>query len=382
MSDAVTRKNRSKNRSWVEVSKSAVLTNLAAFQSALPQHMSVMPVIKGNAYGHGMREVAGILADAAEHFAVVFIEEALELRESGITKPILVFSTVTDDRETLCEAIRKDISFTVYDRHSFTDISEAAAETGKPAHVHVNVDTGMTRLGLRTERSDDPLADICADPHLVLDGIYSHLASPDDTESLREQCRRFDRAVAAAEKAHCKIKYRHILSTGGVMARTEFPGNIVRVGKGICGLALKPDDTFPLRQALAWKTRVIQVRAVGKGVAVGYGGSYVTERDSVLAVLPVGFADGYHRSLSNSGEVLIRGVRCPIRGKVCMNNLIIDVSHVADPQVGDIAVLVGGADGAESGERITPYELAEKAGTVTTEILANITPLLPRFTVE
>ena len=345
-----------------------------------------MPVIKGNGYGHGMFEVASILLSNAHYFAVVFTEEALALRDRGITTPILVFSPVSFDSRTLMRAIRKDISFTVYDRYSYRALAEAAEKVKKRVRVHINIDTGMTRLGLDSKRHHALLTDICSHPYLLPEGLYSHLSSADtDPEFSRLQCEHFQSDVEEAEQLHCSIRYQHILNTPGSMLQEVLPGNMVRIGKGIYGLTPSSDlvskrveeahPSFSLTPALTWKTRIIQIRNVPKGVAVGYGQTYVTEEQKKLAILPVGFADGYRRSLSNVGEVVVKKKRCPIRGRVCMNNLIVDVSHVSTARVGDDVVLFGSGG-------VPIDQLASCAESITTEFVSGIHPDLPRVIVS
>lgn len=371
-------------RTWVEISKVAVLHNVSMYRKILPKSTDIMAVVKSNAYGHGMVNMAKLLERSVSFFAVVFIEEALELRESGIRKPILVLSTVTFNKETLEEAIRKHITFTVYDDESYRRISNAARSIQKTAAVHINTDTGMTRLGFNKNRYEEVIAGVCGNSHLTIQGLYSHLSSADsDLSFTRKQCEQFEKAVEAAERVHCDIRYKHLLNTPGVMLGIH-AGNIARIGLGLFGLppsdlsmreARKIYRSFKLKPALSWKTRVIQVRQVGKNTDVGYGRSYRTKKETIIATIPVGFADGYSRALSNKGAVLIQGTRCPVRGNVCMNNLMVEVPGVENVKPGDEVVLIG----SDSRETITVAEIAKQRNTNPAEVVTAISENIPRL---
>ena len=370
-------------RTWVDISKGAMLHNARMFRKILPKHIGIMAVVKSNAYGHGMIEAAKLLEKKIDFFAVVFIEEALELRRHGIRKPILVFSTVTFDKKKLARAIRDDISFSVYDDESYWRINNAAKRSRKPAIVHINVDTGMSRLGFSNDGHEQAISRVCGG-NLTIQGLYSHLSSADsDIPFTKKQCDRFTEAVAAAEDAHCDIPYQHILNTPGAMLGID-AGNLARIGLGLFGLS--PSDlsereakklfrSFKLKPALSWKTRVIQVRTVDANTSVGYGRTYRTREKTTLATIPIGFADGYSRSLSNNGEVLIKGKRCPIRGNVCMSNIMVDVSSVSNTKPGDEVVLIG-----TSGKQvISVNDIAARRNTNLSEVVTAIPESIPRI---
>ena len=370
-------------RTWVEISRSALLHNVRAYRKILPDGIGIMAVIKSNAYGHGMVETAALLEKKVDFFAVVFIEEALELRKRGIRKPILVFSTVTFDGKKLERAIRENIAFTVYDDESYRRISASARRIRKRAVVHINTDTGMSRLGFSAGEHEKAITRVCGNSYLDIQGLYSHLSSADtDIPFTKQQCRRFTEAVHAAEDAYCDIPHTHILNTPGAMLGINV-GSLARIGLGLFGLppsdlsvrhAKKITSLFSLKPAMSWKTRIIQLRHVGKGTDVGYGRTYRTRKETDLATVPVGFADGYSRSLSNAGEILIRGKRCPIRGRICMSNIMIDVSGVRGVKPGDEAVLIG----TSGGETITVEEIARKRDTNLSEIATTIPETIPR----
>ena len=369
--------------SWLEVSQDALLYNLTQFEKLLAPHIQVMPVIKSNAYGHGLVEVAQLLEPKVEYFGVVFLEEALQLRQAGITKPILVFSTMTHNKEAVIQGIQQRISFTVYNEESYKRLEEIAETTHQTALIHINVDTGMTRLGFNQNEHKTYINKMCHSPNIKIQGIYSHFSSADNEFRYTNlQCKRFEEAVQATKQVYEGLEYQHILNTPGAMLGFQV-GNIARIGLGIYGLipselsleqAHKIQQSFRLKPALEWKTKIIQIREVGEETSVGYGRSYITARNETLAILPVGYANGYSRELSNCGEVLINGVRCKVRGRICMNNTIIDVSHISDIQEQNEVVLVG----KSRTDTITVAEIAQKTNTVPAEVITTIDTNTPR----
>lgn len=370
-------------RTWVEISKVAVLHNVRSYEKLLGKDISIMAVIKSNAYGHGLSIMADLLGNRVRYFSVAFIEEALALRKMGVEHPILVFSTVTFDRPLIEQAIREDISFTVYDDESYRCISSVARSIHEPALVHVNVDTGMSRLGFPEDRGGALLEAVCDNPFLTLEGLYTHLSSADsDIGFTKEQCDHFEQVVAETERVHCAISYQHVLNTPAAMLGIRI-GNVARIGLGLFGLSpaysleyvQSVDSKFSLKPVLSFKTRVIQVREVPKGVGVGYGRSYIAKSRSVIAVVPIGFSDGYSRMLSNRGEMLVKGVRCPVRGRVCMNNTMIDVTDVSGVRSGDEVTVIG----SSGKEQITADDIADILDTTSTEVVTMISESLPRI---
>ena len=374
-----------KHRAWVEISKSAVEHNLQTFRKILPPDMAIMAVVKSNAYGHGLEQMVNLLKGQVEHFSVVFIEEALALRALGVEQPILVFSTVIFDEGLIIEAIRQSISFTIYDQESYQRISQAAEKIQQPALIHINLDTGMSRLGFADDSC--PIEAAYQNKFLQVEGLYSHLSSADsDPAYTREQCEKFKKVLAEAESGDRDILYEHILNTPATMLGINI-GNVARLGLGLYGLppskvALKeakkimPD--FSLKPVLGFKTRIIQVRRVATGTSVGYGRAYKTDHPIVEAIIPIGFSDGYDRELSNCGEMLVRGKRCPVLGRICMNNTMIDVSEANGVSVGDEVVIIG-----QSGaEQVTAPEIAEKLDTVSAEAVTVIPKNIPRVYID
>ena len=343
-----------------------------------------MAVVKSDAYGHGMKEVAETLAPYVSSFGVVFMEEALQLRAHGISSPILVFSTTTFSKDCMLKALQQEITLTIHDKESYQYITELAKQSGTTAHVEINVDTGMTRLGFTKEQFGDFLPQLCNTPLLNMHGIYSHLSSADTNKRFTlRQCERFVAFVSLAEQQGCTFSRRHILNTPAVMTGIK-TGNVARIGLGLFGLSPSPlmtsmakklDASFTKRPALQWKTRVMHLHTVKKNTGIGYGRTYKTHRETTIATLPIGFADGYSRSFSNKGEVLIRGARAPVRGRICMNNMMVEVSHIPDVAVGDEVVVIG-----QSGEEHSTVETLAKLGTTNpAEIVSTLNRTIPRI---
>lgn len=372
------------HNSWLEVSQDALLHNLAEFEKFLAPHIRVMPVIKSNAYGHGLVEVAQCLEPKVEYFGVVFVEEALKIREAGVKTPILVFSTMTHNKEAIIRAIQQNITFTIYNEESYEHLEKIAEQIQQPALIHINVDTGMTRLGFKQDEHKVYINKMCHSPNIKIQGIYSHFSSADNEFRYTNlQCKRFEEMVQATTQVYQGLEYQHILNTPGAMLGFQV-GNIARIGLGIYGLipselsleqAHKIKNTFRLKPALEWKTKIIQIREVGEETSVGYGRSYITAHNETLAILPVGYADGYSRALSNCGEVLINGVRCKVRGRICMNNTIVDVSHIPNIQEQDEVVLIG----KSKADAITAEEMADTIHSVPAEVITAIDTATPRI---
>ena len=377
---------KQKLRTWVEISRSAILHNFKEFERFLP-NIHIMPVVKSNAYGHGIVEVAKTLEPHAQYFGVVFIEEALQLRKAGITKPVLVFSTTTSNQEQVMQAIQNNISFTIYNQESYQIIDRVAEKLQKQAIVHINVDTGMTRLGFKEQEHKKYINTICHSGNIKIQGIYSHLSSADNEfRYTNTQYQRFKELVNATKEAYQALTYEHILNTPGAMLGTQV-GNLARIGRGIYGLipselsieqAKNIQKNFNLQPALEWKTHIIQIREVGEQTSVGYGRSFITAQDTKLAILPVGYADGYSRGSSNCGEVLIRGIRCAVRGKICMNNIIVDVSNIPDIKNNEQVVLIG----TSQSETILPRDIGTITHTIGSEVITAIDSSIPRIYID
>lgn len=374
---------------WVEVSRGAIVRNLAQFRARIGPAPKLLAVVKANAYGHGLLEVSRVaLGAGADWLGVNSVEEGAALRRAGIRAPVLVLGFVP--LGALEEAVARDLRLTVYNAATLDRLAAAGRRLGKKARVHIKVETGTHRQGV-------PAAELLAfarrirrRPELVLEGLSSHFANIEDTTDHsvpRRQLAAFEAALGGLAKAGIAVPVRHMSCTAAAILfpRTHF--DLVRVGIGLYGLwpsketylscALDRRELLTLEPALSWKARVAQVKRVAKGAAVGYGCTFRTTRRTTLAVLPVGYADGYDRGLSNAASVLVRGQRAPLRGRVAMNFIAADVTDIPGAEAEDEAVLIG----AGGRERITAEQLAGLAGTIAYEIVARISPFVPRIVV-
>lgn len=341
----------------------------------------VMAVVKADAYGHGAVQVARLLQDKCAFFCVSSILEAMELRKAGLTKPILLLGYTP--AEAYPTAVREEIRPTIYRMEDAQALSQAAQALGLPARFHFAVDTGMSRIGFQVTEAD---ADICARiaglPGLVAEGLFSHFATADcaDLSRAEAQAERFAEFDRMLRERGVNIPIRHLNNSAGLM---NFATPYEMVRSGIITYGMYPSDEvdkrlLPLRPALRWLSRVSHVKVLPAGREISYGGTYVTKADTVVATIPVGYADGYRRNLSGRFYVLIRGKKAPILGRICMDQMMVDVTAIPGVQVGDQVTLVG-TDGDET---ITMEEISARADSFNYEFVCGISRRVPRLYVQ
>ncbi len=374
----------------VEVSRSALIHNLNQFRRLLGPRRRLLAVVKANAYGHGLAEVSRIvLAAGADWLGVNSLEEGVTVREAGVNAPVLVLGYVPLD--ALAEAVAHDLRFIVYNEETLGRLGPAAVQGGRLARIHIKVETGTYRQGVRREDVVRFVRRARRVPGVLVEGLSSHFANIEDTTSdeyPRQQLSAFRDACARLRKAGFRVPLRHMSCTAAAMLFPATTFNMARVGVGLYGLwpsketflscLLRKRTPLRLRPALSWKARIAQVKDVPAGAYVGYGCSYRTTRRTRLAVIPVGYYDGYSRSLSNAAHILVRGRRAPVRGRVAMNFLTADVTDIPGVGLEDEAVLLG----RDGGERITADQLAALAGTINYEVVSRINPFVPRVVVR
>ena len=335
-------------------------------------------IVKADAYGHGAVRVAKVLRDKCSFFGVSSMLEALELRQARILNPILILghTPVPAFPEAICLNIRP----TIYSWEDALELSAAAVKLGKDAPFHFAVDTGMSRLGFQaTEESADICAQIAALPGLVAEGLFSHFATADcaDLTEAERQAQRFDAFDQMLKERGVCVKLRHMDNSAGLM---NFDNHYEMVRSGIVTYGMYPSDEvskdlLPIRPALQWHSRVTHVKTLEAGRAISYGGTYITTQPTKVATIPVGYADGYRRSLSGKFYVLIHGKRAPILGRICMDQMMVDVTHIDDVAINDKVVLVG-TDGDET---ITMEQIAAAADSFNYEFVCGISRRVPRF---
>lgn len=369
--------------SWVEISKSNLLHNLAQYKKLVGKTAEVMPIIKSNAYGHGMVEVAKIISPKTNWIGVASLGEALELRRAGIKKNIFVLAYSHQD--LLKEGIKKGVALPVYDLKYAQELSKIARGLKKNVKVHVKIDTGTSRIGVMPKDAVKFIRQIISLPYIQLDGIWSHFAaSEEDPKFTVEQLRIFRDVLKKLNDAGITAPYYHFACTAATISIPDSRYNLARLGIGLYGLW--PSEStkkiaqkkISLKPVMTWKSRVIQVKELSKGTKVSYGCTYTAKKKMKMAVVAAGYWEGYDRKLSNSGEVLIGGERCPIIGRICMNIMMVDVSKVKSVKGGTEVVLLG----RQKDEEVTAEEIADKVGTINYEVVTKVNPLLERKIVE
>ncbi len=337
----------------------------------------LMATIKANAYGHGLIPVAHHLERlGADYFCVALIEEGIELRKAGITTPILIFGGLTMAQIPLY--LEYDLAITAPSLEKLAHINNVAQEMGTIAKVHLNIDTGMARIGIRWQNAHKlfALAQTCS--HVRIEGVYSHFANSDvsDLSSAYEQLENFKRALAFFQDNNLKTPMRHIANSGGVLQMPDAYLDAVRPGIALFGIYPADEcvQSIPLKPVMALRSHVVYFKVIAAGTPVSYGHTWTAPQQTRIVTLPVGYGDGYPRALSNKGEVLIRGKRYQIAGRVCMDQVMIDIGW-DEAYNGDTVTLIG-----EDGEnQITIEELSEWANTNPYEILTTFNTRIPRL---
>ncbi|HEX6970728.1 MAG TPA: alanine racemase [Limnochordia bacterium] len=363
---------------WAEVDLTAIREN-AAILRALAHPATLMAVVKADGYGHGAVAAAqAALSAGASWCGVATPDEGLALARAGIKAPILVLGAfVPGQEEPFCAT---PLRATVVDRAGAEALSRAGVRIGRPLPVHLKVDTGMGRLGVPFADAPDLAAEIAALPGIRLEGLYTHLATADEADDswMREQLSRFARVEEACRRLGAAPRWVHALNSAGLLRVPAKKGQMVRAGLSLYGLfpseVVAVPDRAPLRPAMSWKARVVSTKRVPAGTGISYGLTYATTRETTIAALPVGYADGYSRRLSGRAHVLIRGERFPVVGAICMDQCLVDVGD-APVAIGDEVVLLGRQGSAV----IDADELAEWMGTISYEVLCTIGARVPRI---
>ena len=375
---------------WIEIDRSALSHNIRQFRGLIGKKRRLLATVKANAYGHGIFEVSEIsLREGADWLGVHSIDEGIFLRKKKVSCPILVLGYVSN--EDLAQAIENDLRLTVYNRETIERLARLVPRVRTKIRLHVKVETGTHRQGIPEDDLLSFVKNIQEHPGLILEGISSHFANIEDTTDhsyARYQLENFNRICRKLEEIGVGIPVKHIACTAATILFPETYFDMVRIGIGLYGLwpsretylscILQNRKPIQLKPVLSWKTRIAQIKSIPKGAYVGYGGTFRTTRETKLAVLPLGYFDGYSRAFSNMSFVIIKGQRAPVRGRVAMNFIMADVTDIPDVRVEDVVVLLG-KDGSES---VAADDLAALAGTIHYEIVTRINPLIPRIVVS
>ncbi len=364
--------------SWIEVSRAALSSNLLEIRKLLSPHVKILAVVKADAYGHGAPAAARVFQQAgAEFLGVASSEEGGELREAGIRGRILIMGCCLPDEAS--DIVERDLIPTVCDVEFARSLSAAARKAGTDARVHVKIDTGMGRIGVRPEDACQFVHELMALGSLSVEGICTHFPSADENDPAFTlgQVRLLEEAVRSLAGLGCRIPIVHAANSAAVSALPQAQFDMVRVGLALYGIRPAP-HTFAqsdLRPALSFKTRVVFVKNVPAGTSVSYGRTYVTEEPATLATLPCGYRHGLSWQLSNKGHVMIHGKKAPIAGRVCMDQTIVNVGHIPGVLAGDEVTVYS----PDRGSGLTVEDVAEMLKTIPYEVLCHLDKKIPRL---
>lgn len=366
---------------WAEIDLDALAANFHIVKDRVGRDVNVMAIVKANAYGHGAVACARRLeSEGADWFGVALPEEGVELRNAGIAKPILCLAGFWQGQATLC--LEQKLVPVVYRIDVIEEFDRAARESRVVADVHVKIDTGMGRLGVRFDEVSDFIDALQKFQNIRVDGLMTHFAAADEPSCgplTKDQIQRFENAVAAFREHALIPTYRHLANSAASFAEPASWGNMVRPGGVLYGLwrdILAPSDQEEgLRSVMSLHSRIAQLKWVPQGETVGYGCTFEASRKTLVATVPIGYDDGYMRALSNRGHAIIRGVHATVIGRISMDLTLIDVTNVPGVQLDDEVILMG----HHAGLSVTAEDLAKTAGTLSYEVTCGIGERVPRI---
>lgn len=366
---------------WVEIDLNALRHNLLSIQKKIGQQIKIMGIVKADAYGHGDYEVSRVLLrHGVAMLGIAILEEGIQLRDKGIQAPLLLLGGIFE--EQIDTVIHHDVIPSVYDLGLAEVLSKRAQYFQKTMNVHVYVDTGMGSIGVRYDKAVEFVRSLQEMKNLSIGGIYTHCSGSDERESAYTdlQISRFRDVLAHLDAIKIRIPLRHMANSGAIIGHPNAYFTMVRPGLSLYGLY--PSDEvlrdIGVRPVMCFKTRIIHIKDMEPGDAVGYGRAHTVAKPTRVATLPFGYDDGYNRLLSGSGQVIIRGVKAPIIGRVCMDQCFVDVTHMQGATVGD-EVVIYGSQGQES---ISVESVAKQLNTIPYEITCNVSKRVPRVYVN
>lgn len=365
-----------KHRTYAAINLDNIEYNYNSVRNKVAEGVRVLCVIKADAYGHGAAEIGRFLEGKADFFGVACTEEALELRKAGIETPVLILGRVFPwDYE---EIVKHDIRIPIFNIEDAKALSDEAVRQGKTAPFHFCIDTGMSRIGFQiTEENADICKEITALPNIFAEGLFSHFATADSADLTRAKAQRerYKKFVGMLESRGIDIPVKHLNNSAGIMNFDEY-FDMCRMGIILYGLYPSEEvdrSLLSIRPVMEWKTYISHVKTLEEGREISYGGTYRTEKDTKIATIPVGYADGYPRCLSNLGKVIINGQFAPITGRVCMDQFMVDVTGI-DCKPGDEVVLVG----TQGGATLTMEEVSNAAHSFNYELPCRVNKRVPR----
>ena len=364
---------------WVEINKLAIKHNIKQFRQLVGQNVLLMPVIKSNAYGHGFLEVAKILHQEkqVDRICVVNLDEAIKLIKNKLTrKPIQILSFFEWNDNNIKIAIKNNVIFPIYSLDYAKRLNKLGEQLKMKIKIAIKIDTGASRIGFLPAEAIENIVQINKLTHLQIEDIFSHFASSEENNTqTKKQNESFIKILKVLEKQKINIPFKHITCSAATVAHPESHFNAVRFGIALYGLhpAQNTKTKINLKSVLSWYTKIIQIKQVEVGSKISYGGTFITKKLTKLAILPIGYFDGYDRGMSNRASVVINGKKCPVRGRICMNLTIVDVSEVGNVKVGDTVTLIG--------QGITADDLAKFGKTINYEIVSRINSEIFRIVV-
>ena len=372
------------SRVYARIDLDAIAYNMEQMKRNLKADTKVMAVIKADGYGHGAIQIAEMMEnmDYIWGFAVATLDEAIVLRTEGIKKPILVLGCVFPDQ--YMAMLKNDIRMNVYTEEMAESISQMAAREGMTAYMHIKLDTGMSRLGFdMSKESVEVIARISQMKNVNMEGIFTHFAKADETDKAftRKQIQDFCWMVESLKEKDVTFQYEHCANSAAIIDVKEANFDLVRAGISIYGLYPSEEvkkENVKLKPAMVLKSHIAFVKEIEAGTPISYGGTFVSKEKMKIATIPVGYADGYPRSLSNVGYVLIRGKKAPIVGRVCMDQFMVDVTHIDGANFGDRVTLVG----QDGNEKISIEDLSELSGRFNYEFICDLGKRIPRVYVK
>ena len=366
-----------RERTYVKIDLNALEYNIDSISKKVNKKAKILGVIKADAYGHGAVETAKYIENKCDFFGVACVEEATELIEAGIKLPILVLGYVSPDEFSI--TVKYDIRVPVFSYESAKALSDEAVRQNKTADFHFAIDTGMSRIGFQVdEESADICKEICKLPNINAEGLFSHFATADETDLSKtyEQQNKFKTLIEMLRQRGIEIPIKHLNNSAGIM---HFDDCFDMVRAGIILYGLYPsheidENLLDVKPVMEWKTYVSHIKTLEAGREISYGGTFKVEKPIVVATIPVGYADGMKRVLSGKGRVLIHGQYAPILGRICMDQFMVDVSHIKEAAIGDTVTIFG-----KDGEKNIPVEeIAEKSHSFNYEFVCSITSRVPR----
>lgn len=363
---------------WLEINTAAIEHNIGQIKKFIGANVLLMPVIKANAYGHGFLNIARICQKNpnVDRICVVSLDEALELIRNKLTKkPVVILSFFDRDKDKLITAAKNKIIFPLYNLQDATVLNQVGEKVQQKIKVHIKIDTGTSRLGILPKNIISFIEQIKKFKYIEIEGLWSHFSSSEESYKITKKQHSTLKAVEKIlTNKGFHIPIVHIACSAAILNHPFTHENAVRLGLSLYGLYANKNRRISLKPALSWLTKVIHIQNVNAGTAIGYGTTYTTKKPTIIATLPVGYSDGFDRRLSSKGYVLIRGAKCPILGRICMNMCMVDITGVP-VKIGDTATLVG----KDKNKTITVENMATWCNTINYEIVARINPLLPRI---